>query len=53
MPPEACDKEKVKDGYSGKSADIWALGVTFYAFAFLNVPFNGDTVPEMMDTIVN
>lgn len=41
MPPEACDKDKVKDGYSGKAADIWALGITFFAFVYLDVPFTG------------
>lgn len=53
MPPEACDKDKIKDGYSGKAADIWALGITFYAFAFLKVPFNGDSVPDMLNNIIN
>lgn len=53
MPPEACDRQRVKEGYSGKAADIWALGVTFYAFTYLQVPFNGNNVSDMMQNIVN
>ena len=44
MPPEACDKDQVKKGYSGKAADIWSLGVTFYSFTFLDVPFKGESL---------
>lgn len=25
-----------------KAIDIWAIGITFYAFAFLTVPYFGD-----------
>lgn len=51
MPPEACNKDTIKDGYSGKAADIWALGITFYAFAYLTVPFMGDSVPDIFNNI--
>lgn len=34
MSPESHDA-----GHDGKLADIWALGVTIYAFAYLKVPF--------------
>jgi [calcium/calmodulin-dependent protein kinase] kinase len=53
MPPEACDKDKVKDGYSGKAADIWALGITFYAFVYLDVPFTGSSIPDILSNIVH
>ena len=49
MAPEIFNKALLKEGYSGRSADMWALGVTFYAFAYLTVPFNGATVQEIMD----
>jgi [calcium/calmodulin-dependent protein kinase] kinase len=51
MPPEACDKDQVKKGYSGKSADVWALGVTFYCFIYLQVPFTGDNLIEILSNI--
>ncbi|CAD8082598.1 unnamed protein product [Paramecium sonneborni] len=51
MPPEACDKETAKDGYSGKAADIWALGITFFAFTYLSVPFTGDSIPDILKNI--
>ncbi|CAK83622.1 unnamed protein product (macronuclear) [Paramecium tetraurelia] len=51
MPPEACDKETAKDGYSGRAADIWALGITFFAFTYLNVPFTGNNIPDILKNI--
>ncbi|CAD8162670.1 unnamed protein product [Paramecium octaurelia] len=51
MPPEACNKETAKDGYSGRAADIWALGVTFYAFTYLTVPFTGNSIPDILKNI--
>ncbi|CAD8176208.1 unnamed protein product [Paramecium octaurelia] len=53
MPPEACDKDRVKDGYSGKAADIWALGITFFAFAYLDVPFTGSSIPDILHNIAH
>jgi len=46
MAPEMFDPDKCKS-YSGKAADIWALGVTFYCFTFLIVPFDGDDTNEI------
>jgi [calcium/calmodulin-dependent protein kinase] kinase len=43
MAPETLSAEK-NQGYSGRAADLWSLGVTFFAFTFLAVPFNGDSV---------
>ncbi|CAD8092971.1 unnamed protein product [Paramecium sonneborni] len=51
MPPEACNKETAKDGYSGKAADIWALGITFFAFTYLSVPFTGNSIPDILKNI--
>lgn len=39
MAPEACDPDV--DSYSGKAADVWALGVTAYALLFNKCPFWG------------
>jgi [calcium/calmodulin-dependent protein kinase] kinase len=37
--------------YSGKAADIWALGVTLYGFVFNKLPFNGETEHEICQSI--
>lgn len=39
------------EGYSGKSADIWALGITFYAMMFLKLPFYHDNLIKLMEMI--
>jgi serine/threonine protein kinase len=44
MAPEMFQKEM---HYSGKAADVWSLGVTCFSFAYLSVPFNGETVIEL------
>ena len=41
MAPEACDPDI--DQYSGRAADVWALGVTLYALLFNKCPFWGQT----------
>ena len=41
MPPEACDPDI--DEYSGKAADVWALGVTLFALLYNKCPFWGQT----------
>ncbi|XP_046841423.1 calcium/calmodulin-dependent protein kinase kinase 2-like [Xenia sp. Carnegie-2017] len=38
MAPESL--QATKDKYSGKAADVWAMGVTLYCFVFGNIPFN-------------
>lgn len=41
----------VKKGVEGKPIDIWALGVSFYCFAYLKVPFLGNDLNEMISFI--
>lgn len=38
MAPETL--QSTRDKYSGKAADIWALGITLYCFVFGKVPFD-------------
>lgn len=43
----------IEKGYSGKAADIWSLGVTFYAFHFLQLPFFHETMEQTQAAIKN
>ena len=49
LAPECCDPEiKV---YSGVKADIWALGVTLFAFAYNKLPFYAETEIQILECI--
>jgi [calcium/calmodulin-dependent protein kinase] kinase len=37
MSPESLAKES--KGFSGKAADLWALGITLFAFVYYKLPF--------------
>jgi len=50
LAPEICDDEITE--YSGKAADVWALGVTLYAMLYNKVPFWGESELELMDNIM-
>lgn len=47
--PECC----LGQNYHGKTADIWAVGVTLYCMIFGQYPFLGDTLQDTYDKIVN
>jgi [calcium/calmodulin-dependent protein kinase] kinase len=49
LAPECCDPN-IKT-YSGKKADIWALGVTCYALTYNKLPFSGETEIEILECI--
>jgi len=53
MAPECIGKDGVGTGYSGKGADIWALGVTFYAITFYKMPFFSENLMELFELIEN
>lgn len=40
-------------GYSGRKADIWALGVCFYCYCFFELPFFETDSERMKQAIVN
>lgn len=46
-------EQRSKNGFSGIKSDIWALGVTFFAFTFKTVPFDGLNVMEIIKNIEN
>jgi len=41
------------ESYSGYKSDIWALGVTLYAFCFQSLPFHGDGPDALNSSITN
>jgi len=51
MAPELLDPNTNKGGVSGKPCDIWSLGVTFFVFAYLEVPFYADNYTELLEKI--
>jgi serine/threonine protein kinase len=32
-----------------KKADIWSLGITMYCFAYLKIPFEGDSRKDILN----
>ncbi len=53
MAPEALDKEAAKTGFSGIKADIWSLGITFYAFIYLKLPYYSANIYKINEVIQN
>lgn len=49
MSPEVLDATKTD--IEGKPTDIWSLGITFYAFVFLKVPFFGTNLLDIIENI--
>jgi len=50
MAPEVISLSKGQS-YDPISADIWSLGVTMFSMAFLEVPFQGKTLQELVRSI--
>lgn len=51
MPPELIGNDQKY--ISGFKADIWSLGVTFYSFTFLELPFYDQNLDLLFDDIRN
>lgn len=51
MCPESGKDNEHSAGFSGKRADIWALGVTLFAFTYNVVPFDGENILEILENI--
>lgn len=41
----------MQHSYSGKAADIWALGATLYSLVYGIVPFSANNVPAVYEKI--
>jgi [calcium/calmodulin-dependent protein kinase] kinase len=41
------------EGFSGRAADIWGMGITLYALVYRKLPFWGETIASLMDSIEN
>jgi [calcium/calmodulin-dependent protein kinase] kinase len=50
MAPE-CLKCEGEEGFGGKKADIWSLGVSLYSLVFLKLPFFRTGIIELMEDI--
>lgn len=49
--PETLSGMKVY--FDGKSADVWSLGITLFAFLYGDVPFKSPTIPVLYEQIKN
>mmetsp|Transcript_47516 Transcript_47516/g.54705 ORF Transcript_47516/g.54705 Transcript_47516/m.54705 type:complete len:377 (+) Transcript_47516:47-1177(+) len=49
LPPECCSAATTK--FSGKAADVWAVGITMFALLFKKLPFYGENVWTIMEAI--
>ena len=49
LPPELCVSKH--GDVSGKAADICSMGISLYCLKYGRLPFQRDTVPEMLDAI--
>ena len=49
FPPECCSPDT--KSFSGKAADIWALGITLYAMVFKKLPFWSDNIVGLFEVI--
>ncbi|PSC68038.1 Replication factor C subunit 5 [Micractinium conductrix] len=47
LAPEICAGE----AYHGRAADVWALGVSLYHFIFGELPFKGESVLDLYDSV--
>lgn len=49
MPPEVCDPDV--NSFSGKKADVWALGITLFALVYNKIAFHGQNEYFVMESI--
>lgn len=49
LAPECCNPEI--EAFSGKAADMWALGVTLFSLVYEKLPFWAETLPGILEVI--
>jgi serine/threonine protein kinase len=49
LPPEAINV--TGQGFGGRAADVWAMGVTLFCFLFARTPWAGPAIPELYRNI--
>lgn len=51
MAPECLKCDGSEDGYDGRLADIWSLGITLYSMVYLKLPFFDFSLVELIENI--
>lgn len=51
FPPECC--RNGKNDFSGKAADIWAIGLILYAIIYKKLPYTATNIMEIFENIQN
>ena len=36
-----------------KATDVWSLGITFYTFVYMKLPFDGEDIEEIIKSVTN
>jgi len=51
MSPECLKCEGAVDGYDGRLADVWSLGITLYCMTYLKLPFFDFSLVQLIENI--